>query len=194
MIEIKTEELIKPLSNDSNLTPVYNRLQKIVNELIKKPKRRNDYYSNKLRSDLIYNIYKGKQNAVKDFFAKYDKEYKIIKLANIDTELVKQYEDLRSGYGEFEKNIQFILNCVKIGESQEVAIKKLVKMTETVKYFDLGQLKLLKALYFYSITEEDILAQINKFDGYVEIFPRFSYNASLHVEFTAGKVVNVTLF
>ena len=150
MIEIKTEALTRPLKGDSNLTPLYYELQNAC-----------DYVGNYI-DDLVNDIYDGKKNAVKDYFAKSDKAYKVVKLAKIDPELVQRYETFRKGYDELEKVVQSILNCVKIGESQDTAIKKLAKMTETVKYFSLEKMKY-NGKYFDPMSEEDILDEINDF-------------------------------
>ena len=167
MIEIKTEALVKPLSENSNLTPLYYEIKNACEDCV----------------DLLYDIYEGKRGAVKDFFAQHDKAYKIIKLAKIDPVLVQEYEKLSNGLEEYEKNIQSILTCVKIGESQEIAIKKLSKMTETVKYFSLVSLSY-KDNYFVHKSEEEILKEINDSNGLVRIIGERVFN----VKFKNGKV------
>ena len=152
MIDIKTEELVKPLSDDSNLTPVYNRLKHAVDDI---------YYTslgNSLYDDIVF---KGKKNVAKDYFSKYDKDYKLIKLSKIDPELVKQYEGLRDGYLEYEKMIQSIFNCVEIGENQDTAIKKLAELTKTLTYFDMDKLQY-NGYYFKPMTKKEILKEINR--------------------------------
>ena len=174
MIEIKTEALVKPLSDDSNLTTVYNKFKANVMSI---------KYSYR---DLKQSIYDGKKNAVKEYFAKYDRNYKLIKLSKLDPELVEEYEKIRNGFEEFEKSIQFILNYVKIGESQEIAVKKLAKMTKTAKYFSLAQWKY-TGEYFAPMSEEEILKEINHFDGLLRLF-----GANIFcVEFKNGKVENI---
>ena len=178
MIEIKTEELVKPLSNDSNLTPVYNRLYVAVDYL---------FFVSEHEDPFIRRIHDGKKDAVKDFFAQYDKDYKIIKLAKIDPELVQEYEEYRKGFEEYEKNIQEILNCVKIGESQEVAVKKLAKLTKTARYFSLITMKY-RGYHFNFMSEEDILKELNHSEN---IYLVGIGTPTLNVRFKNGKVKEI---
>ena len=147
MIEIKTEELVKPLSDDSNLTPVYNRLKDAVQ---KAHSFIWDEEFDETNKDTLNKF-------IKEFIAQYSKDYKIIKLAKIDPELIKQYE----GCLALGKMIQSMLDCVKIGESTDTAISKLAKLTQTLTYFDMKKLQY-TGYFFTPMTEKEILDNVGK--------------------------------
>ena len=65
------------------------------------------------------------------------------------------------------------------------AIKKLVKMTKTVKGINPETSK--TYLFFDEYTEEDILEQIEKFDGVVKL----RGSMDLYVKFEDGKAVDI---
>lgn len=83
-----------------------------------------------------------------------------------------------------ENEIQSIINCVKIGEKQGTAIKKISKMTKTLKYFNIETLRYTTE-YFDPMSEEEILEEIEKFRGQVKLRGAMDF----YVELKNGKVV-----
>ena len=89
-------------------------------------------------------------------------------------------------YSEQNETLQDIMNVIEPGEPMNSAIKKLVKMTKTVK----GIAKTFRRYQFFDeYTEEDILEQIEEYDGVVKINGAWD----LYVKFEDGKAVDLNL-
>ena len=87
-------------------------------------------------------------------------------------------------YSFKNETVQDIMNTIKLGEPMKSAIKKLVRMTKTVK----GIARTFRRFQFFDeYTEEDILKQIEEFDGVV----RLNGAWDLYVKFEDGKAVGV---
>lgn len=87
-------------------------------------------------------------------------------------------------YSEQNETVQDIVNTIKPGEPMKSAIKKLVRMTKTVK----GIARTFRRFQFFDeYTEEDILKQIEEFDGVV----RLNGVIDTYVKFEDGKAVGV---
>ena len=129
-----------------------------------------DHYIDELVNDIYYK----KKDAVKKYFSKFDEPLKLLKskLSSISNPIEKKnamkaiesFKEIKKGYFEFEKNLKDILNVVKVGESKETAIKKLVNMTKTAKYYSLSELKY-SGTYFDEYSEYDIEKMIFLHDG-----------------------------
>ena len=89
-------------------------------------------------------------------------------------------------YSEQNETLQDIMHVIEPGEPMKSAIKKLVKMTKTVK----GIAKTFRRYQFFDeYTEEDILEQIEEYDGVVKINGAWD----LYVKFENGKAVDLNL-
>ena len=133
--------------------------------------------------ELDMDFFAGKTNVVKKYFDKYNNAYNILKNTNVEANLVRQYEVVRDGYEKRELVIRDILNCVKVGESQDSAVKKLAKLTKTLKHFDIP--KSAYTINFFDVnTEDEILQQINMYNGHVKLFGMMDFN----IVFKDGKV------
>ena len=87
-------------------------------------------------------------------------------------------------YSEQNETVQVIMHVIEPGEPMKSAIKKLVRMTKTVK----GIARTFRRFQFFDeYTEEDILKQIEEFDGVV----RLNGAWDLYVKFEDGKAVGV---
>lgn len=87
-------------------------------------------------------------------------------------------------YSEQNETVQDIMHVIEPGEPMKSAIKKLVRMTKTVK----GIAKTFRRYQFFDeYTEEDILEQIEEYDGVVKINGAWD----LYVKFEDGKAVGV---
>ena len=88
-------------------------------------------------------------------------------------------------YSFKNETVQDIMHVIKPGEPMKSAIKKLVRMTKTVKGIDPETSKTYP--FFDEYTEEDILEQIEEYDGVVKL------NGSMdtYVKFEDGKAVGV---
>ena len=87
-------------------------------------------------------------------------------------------------YSEQNETVHDIMHVIEPGEPMNSAIKKLVKMTKTVK----GIARTFRRFQFFDeYTEEDILKQIEEFDGVV----RLNGAWDLYVKFEDGKAVGV---
>lgn len=87
-------------------------------------------------------------------------------------------------YSLQNETVQDIMHVIKPGEPMKSAIKKLVKMTKTVK----GIARTFRTYQFFDeYTEEDILEQIKEFDGVV----RLCGSIDTYVKFEDGKAVGV---
>ena len=88
-------------------------------------------------------------------------------------------------YSFKNETVHDIMNTIKLGEPMKSAIKKLVRMTKTVKGINPETSK--TYLFFDECTEEDILEQIEKFDGVVKL----RGSMDLYVKFEDGKAVDI---
>ena len=87
-------------------------------------------------------------------------------------------------YSEQNETVQDIMHVIEPGEPMKSAIKKLVRMTKTVK----GIARTFRRFQFFDeYTEEDILKQIEEFDGAVKLNGAWD----LYVKFEDGKAVGV---
>lgn len=89
-------------------------------------------------------------------------------------------------YYSFEnETVHDIMHTIKHGEHMKSAIKKLVKMTKTVASLNPKTFKTYP--FFDEYTEEDILKQIDEFDGVV----RLNGVIDTYVKFEDGKAVDI---
>jgi hypothetical protein len=89
-------------------------------------------------------------------------------------------------YYSFEnETVQDIMHVIKPGEPMKSAIKKLVKMTKTAASLNPKTFKTYP--FFDEYTEEDILEQIEEFDGVV----RLNGVIDTYVKFEDGKAVDI---
>ena len=172
MIEIKN---IVEASQDAELKKAMFDLNKAVTF-------RGNYIS-----DLMMAMYDGEKDAVKKYFAQFDKSYKLLKLYKdneLFTKTVKKFEDIKAGYEIKEAEIQTVLNCIKVGEKQDTAIKKLVKLTKTLKSYSINKLAYSGTTFFSPMTEDDFLEEIKRFKGAVKMRAAMDF----YVIFKDGKV------
>lgn len=99
--------------------------------------------------------------------------------------IVQVFKPVCDAYETNNKAIQSILNVVKKGEPVKSAVKKISKMTKTVEEYDIETLK--KRKFFDEYSEEDILDQIEKHDGIVELYGAID----TYIKFEDGKVVDI---
>ena len=88
-------------------------------------------------------------------------------------------------YSFKNETVQDIMHVINPGEPMKSAIKKLVKMTKTATSLNPKTFKTYP--FFDEYTEEDILEQIEEFDGVV----RLNGAWDLYVKFEDGKAVGV---
>lgn len=138
-----------------------------------------DNYNEYLMSD----IEDGVKNAVNIVFSQVEQDIELLIKNNEGSQLVRRYNLLHDAYLAKEIEVSTIRSCVKVGEKQESAIKKLSKMSKTLKYFNLESMKA-TTHYFDPMTEDDILEEIEKFNGQV----KFRGAMDFFVEFKNGKV------
>ena len=87
-------------------------------------------------------------------------------------------------YSEQNETVQDIMHVIEPGEPMKTAIKKLVRMTKTVK----GIARTFRRFQFFDeYTEEEILEQIEEYDGVVKLNGAWD----LYVKFEDGKAVGV---
>lgn len=132
---------------------------------------------------LMYEIQDGVKDVVKKVFSQVEDDIEVLIKNNVFPKLVRKYNLLYDAYLSKEKEIQTILTCVRIGEKQETAIKKISKMTKTLKYFNLEQMKV-TTNYFDPMSEKDILKEIEDFNGQVKLRGAMDF----YIEFKNGKV------
>lgn len=138
-----------------------------------------DNYNEYLMSD----IEDGEKDVVKKVFSQVEDDIEVLIKKKVFPELVKRYNLLYDAYLAKEKEYQTILTCVKVGEKQETAIKKLSKMSKTLKYFNIESMKV-TTHYFDAMTEDEILKEISEFNGQVKMRGAMDF----YVEFKNGKV------
>lgn len=87
-------------------------------------------------------------------------------------------------YSEQNETVQDIMHVIEPGEPMKTAIKKLVRMTKTVK----GVARTFRRFQFFDeYTEEEILEQIEEYDGVVKLNGAWD----LFVKFEDGKAVDI---
>ena len=165
------------------MTPAISKAKSAVDEFLSSFGRSN--YNDYLMSD----IEDGVKNAVNAVFAQVEKDIEILIKKKVFPELVKRYNLLHDAYLAKEREYQTILTCVKVGEAQETAVKKLSKMSKTLKYFNLESMKV-TTHYFDPMSEDDILEEIEKFNGQVKMRGAMDF----FVEFRNGKVSRAYYF
>jgi hypothetical protein len=165
------------------MTPAIRSAKMAVDEFLSSFGRSN--YNEYLMSD----IEDGVKNAVNAVFAQVEKDIEILIKKKVFPELVKRYNLLHDAYLAKEREYQTILTCVKVGETQETAVKKLSKMSKTLKYFNLESMKV-TTHYFDPMSEDDILEEIEKFNGQVKMRGAMDF----FVEFRNGKVSRAYYF
>lgn len=69
---------------------------------------------------------------------------------------LKHYETLKANYEKLEEMYYQIFNVVKVGDNIKIAVKKLYKLSNSLKYFNIfsGQYE---NLYFNKTSEEELL-------------------------------------
>ena len=93
-------------------------------------------------------------------------------------------KDVYEYYSFKNDTVQDIMHVIKPGEPMKSAIKKLVRMTKTVK----GIARTFRRFQFFDeYTEEDILKQIDEFDGVVKL----NGFIDTYVKFEDGKAVDI---
>ena len=138
-----------------------------------------DNYNEYLMSD----IEDGVKNVVNIVFAQVEQDIDLLIKNNEGSQLVKRYNLLHDAYLAKETEVSTIRSCVKVGEKQESAIKKLSKMSKTLKYFNLESMKV-TTNYFDAMSEKEILDEIENFNGQVKMRGAMDF----FVEFRNGKV------
>lgn len=138
-----------------------------------------DNYNEYLMSD----IEDGVKNAVDNVFSQVEQDIELLIKNEEGSQLVRRYNLLHDAYLAKEREYQTILTCVKVGEKQETAVKKLSKMSKTLKYFNLESMKA-TTKYFDAMSEKDILDEIENFNGQVKMRGAMDF----FVEFRNGKV------
>ena len=93
--------------------------------------------------------------------------------------------DVYEHYSFKNDTVQDIMHVIKPGEPMKSAIKKLVRMTKTVTSIDPKTFKTYPL--FDEYTEEDILKQIDEFDGVVKL----NGFIDTYVKFEDGKAVSI---
>lgn len=94
-------------------------------------------------------------------------------------------KDVYEHYSFKNDTVHDIMHVIKPGEPMKSAIKKLVRMTKTVTSIDPKTFKVYPL--FDEYTEEDILKQIEEFDGVVKL----NGFIDTYVKFEDGKAVDI---
>ena len=127
----------------------------------------------------------GVKNAVNIVFAQVEQDIDLLIKNNEGSQLVKRYNLLHDAYLAKETEVSTIRSCVKVGEKQETAIKKLSKMSKTLKYFNLESMKV-TTNYFDAMSEKDILDEYRVCkDGYFISICRIEPENNCHITLEA---------
>ena len=138
---------------------------------------------------LLDDIADGVRGCVDKVFAQVEDDIEVLIKEKAFPQLVNRYNLLHDAYLAKEKEYQTILSCVKVGEKQETAVKKLSKMSKTLKYFNLEDMKV-TTHYFDPMSEDEILKEISEFNGQVKMRGAMDF----FVEFRNGKVFKTYYF
>lgn len=141
-------------------------------------------------------VYAGKP--IEKFFKKYDKvALDVEKFASADhagrwkiecTQAIKKLEKyvlIKTRYKNYAECYAVVLKCLKKGDSQEDAIKKLVKLAKKHMYYNLEK-GMYTIPFFDDVNEKDILRQIDSYKGIVKL----NGPVDFYVVFEKGKVKN----
>lgn len=142
-------------------------------------------------------IYAGKPiDKIMGFFKKYDKPAADVeefalkdkagkwKIESQDgLKAVERFKRLKERYFQRAKNFAEVFSCIKVGDKQDEAIAKLVKLGSKLKYYDMEQGKY-TVNFFDNVNEKDILFQIDKYKGMVKLNGPVDFN----IVFGNGKV------
>lgn len=139
-------------------------------------------------------VYAGKP--IDKFFKKYDKVASDVeKFASADhagrwkieceqaLRKVKKYDVIKTRYKSYAECFDVVLKCLKKGDSQEDAIKKLTALGKKHKYYDLEK-GMHTVKFFDDINEKDVLRQIDSYKGIVKLNGPMDF----YVIFEKGKV------
>ena len=171
-------------------TKLFGNLLKLISELRFVTDRRGNYID-----EFFDKLYDGKsidrdikkfdsiKNSIVDIVKKLEKFPRYKTNIIIVNNVLEKYNKIISGYKTLEKVYNTIFSYIKIGEKAEIAVPKLVKMTKTVKYFNIENFRYTTE-YFDEYTEEEIYTQIERFKGTVKL----NGAADLYVKFENGKV------
>lgn len=144
-------------------------------------------------------VYSGKIKHVQAFFKKFEKPLaRMVEFANKDhagrwkieckdaNKLANKYGVCKERYAKYAEVYQKVLGLVSKGDKQDDAINALVKTGASIRYYDLEQGKL-TVPFFSDISKDDILAQIDRYKGMVQIAGAMD----LHIIFANGRVKKV---
>lgn len=88
---------------------------------------------------------------------------------------VERFKKLKERYFNAAKNFGEVFACLKIGDKQDEAIAKLVKLGSKLKFYDIDKGRYTVS-FFDNVNEKDILFQIDKYKGMVKLNGPVDFN------------------
>ncbi len=113
------------------------------------------------------------------------KDTKYVKDIKVTDEILKKYDSAVSGYKKLQDMYKQIFSYLKIGDSIERAVPKLVEMCKKVKYYDIHTNKY-TVPFFDEFDKDDFMGQIKNFSGTVKV----TGASDLYVKFANNKLMS----
>ena len=135
--------------------------------------------------DKVMSVFKKLDSTVArlEAFAKKDKGGKWQIECDQALKFVARFNELKKRYFLRAKNFQEVFNVIKVGQSQDDAIEALIKLGSKLKFYDIERAKY-TVKFFDDINRNDILAQIDRYKGFVKL----NGPADFNIQFENGKV------